>query len=158
MKAFRKISAFLLAVVLVTSFTIPAFAADQDFSFNFAANNDSTVYVYLGSSNLKLYPNDNGTVKVNSNTTFPSGIQKWAFALYYYSGNNPYSDANNQNYTRATYLTWVSGYYASHMTYLPGQNLTNRYYRIGGRMDNQLSDPNEYHAEGSFNADDTMYS
>lgn len=149
MKTFRKISAFLLAVILVTSFTIPAFAADQDFSFDFAANNGGTYHVYTAKSNKKVYAGDPGTVKTDSDTTFPPGIPKWTFALFYYSSNN--------NYTKATYNTWMSGAYEAHMSYLSGENITDRYYYIGGRMDDTLNDPNSYHASGRFNADDTKH-
>ena len=157
MKAIKRISAFLLAVLLVTAFAIPAFADDQSFSFDFAANNGGTYHVYTTKSNQKIYAQDPGTVKTDSSTTFPPTIRKWTFALFYSSTYNPNSEADNKNYTRATYNTWMSGAYEAHMSYLSGQNITGRHYYIGGRMDDTLTDPNYYHASGWFNADDTKH-
>ena len=49
----------------------------------------------------------------------------------------------------------MTGYYTSHPAYLSGQNITNRSYYIGGRLDDGVKDPNAYRASGKFNADYT---
>ena len=151
----RRIAMFFLAAALVISMAVPAFAAHDSFSFTVVGDQTQTFKVYTGASNVKTIPGNPATIMTDQNTTFPPDIANWALRLYYYSGYNSTSDAFNKNYTKATNIAWMTGYYTSHPAYLSGQNITNRSYYIGGRLDDGVKDPNAYRASGKFNADYT---
>lgn len=151
----RCIPMFFLVAALIISMAVPAFAANESFSFTVVGDQTQTFKVYTGTSNVKTIAGHPATIMTDQNTTFPPDIPNWALRLYYYSGYNSASDASSKYYTKATNIAWMTGYYTAHPSYLEGQNIINRSYYIAGRLDDGVTDPNAYRASGKFNADYT---
>lgn len=159
MKRFaRRIVMLCLIMAAMSSLTIPAFAANEDYDFSLKGNQKQVYTVCNGaeySPNVKTIPDNPATIKVASGTTFPANGYVWAFRLYYSSSYNGNSDASNKYYSPATNPLFVRGYDTFHPTYLAGENIINRAYWIGGRLDDRVTDVNYYVATGKFNADYT---
>lgn len=159
MKRFaRRIVMLCMIMTAMSSLAIPAFAANESYDFSMKGNQKQIYTVCIGERyypNTKKIPGDPATIKVASGTTFPPNGYVWAFRLYYSSSYNANSDASNKYYSPATNPLFVRGYDTFHPTYLTGENIIERDYRIGGRLDDRVTDPNFYVATGKFNADYT---
>lgn len=154
----RRIVMLCLIMAAMSSLAIPAFAANENYDFSLKGTQTQIYTVCNGTGynpNVKTIPSDPATIKVESGTTFPANGYVWAFRLYYSSSYNANSDASNKYYSPATNPLFVRGYDTFHPTYLTGENIINRAYRIGARLDDRVTDANYYVATGKFNADYT---
>lgn len=147
----HRVSMLFLVAVMVISLTVPAFAANESYSFDLEGDGEKTFNIYTDASNKKTIDSDPATVSTNSNTEIPYRTSV-AFKMYYKAKSSD-SDSKDPDYTQATNAAWVSGYYTVHPTYLTGKAVKGRSYYVGCRLDDSVQ--GEYHVEGKFNADYT---
>lgn len=133
----------LLVCIVGTLFATPAYAANVAYSFNLE-NTGTTYMMYTSASNTKVYASDPATVATTSNNAPGWGF---AFLMAYYSDGHYYIA------TRTSPAFWISGKGITHPAYLPNQNITNRAYYVGARIDNDYAGP--YSCAGVFNSDYT---
>jgi hypothetical protein len=143
MKIKRSIVCLAIAVMLISSLSITAFAADVAFSFNLSSTSGSTTFEpYTDGYNTKVYLNDAATVKVTSNNAPGYG---YAYRMFYKVLGLVYTNAS---VTSPTY--WVSGNGTVHPAYASGKNEVGRKYYVAGRIDNDYTGP--YASAGTFNS------
>lgn len=150
----KQIPMLVLTLTMLGAMAVPVSAKNEEYYFKIVGDQTRTYKISTKATNEKTIPGDPATVHVGSKTTFPANGYVWAFRLY----RNEYSattDAENTSYKPATNAIFVRGYGTFHPTYMSGQNLTERLYYIGGRLDDRVDDPNAYVADGVFNADYT---
>lgn len=83
----KRVPALLIALIICSSFTVPALAADKAFSFN-QGNTGQTYITYTSTYNTKVYSGNPATVKVSTNTAEGYGF---AFRMHYKNSNGTYS-------------------------------------------------------------------
>jgi len=129
----------ITGIMLVLSFILAgiAFAASQSFTFNLT-NSGTTSYVYMETSNTKLYVDDDATIKC---------VYTDAPGYGYRVG------LCNMSNVQATECKWYStnGRTRNH-AFLDGKAIANTDYRIFGRIDNDYY--GTYIINGKYNADD----
>lgn len=147
MKLFKTIISGLLAACCISVMSVASLAANEDFNF-YLCNTGSEYIACTEHSNLKIYANDDATVKTTYNNA-----PGWGFAIcmmyrYYFSG---------EYYWNIDTITspgmWISGLDTKHPHYTNGNNAVNRPHYVGARIDNDYYGP--YSCEGVFNADYT---
>ena len=74
----RCIPMFFLVAALIISMAVPAFAANESFSFTVVGDQTQTFKVYTGTSNVKTIAGNPATIMTDQNTTFPPDIPNWA--------------------------------------------------------------------------------
>lgn len=144
MRLKRKIITALMTVLMLSSISVNAMAANVNYKFRLS-NTDTSYNVYTDESNVKSYVNENATVSATFNTAPGWG---YAFCLKHRT-------------SLTTYITdtvtspgqWISGTGTIHPAYLSGHNVVGRAYYVAARIDNDYY--GTYYVEGKFNSDYT---
>ena len=141
----KRIIVFFFVVAIILSFSITAYAANEEYFFCLSPDPLKHIHTYLGSSNTKIYVNDPATIKVTYTEATGYG---YLLRLGIRIG-------SSTDCTQATVAYWYdSNNNLLHPSYLSGQAIYLQAYHIQGRVDNDLQ-PGYYLVEGVYNSDYT---
>lgn len=135
----KKTMTTMLALILMVSIAIPAFAADQAYYFNLTV--EDAYRVYTATSNQKVIRNDDATIKCTETNAQGYGYR---MGLCY--------DASN-SYLMATEETWMKTGRTRNVAYFDNDEAFGNYFHAYGRIDDDYYGP--FEITGYYNADET---